>query len=107
MVLAQVRKQGFSVVVRQAGLRGLYLGWTATLYREISFNVVMFTIRELKVHQWKVQHDRQDPPIFIGWMLGIPAGIIAAIVACPFDVAKTRMQGKELGKRGCEMMRCR
>ena len=31
-------------------------------------------------------------------MLGFPAGTMASIVACPYDVVKTRQQGQELGQ---------
>ena len=98
MVLAQVQQaqgQNFREVVKQQGLKGLYHGWRATLYRDVYFNMAFFTFREIIVSQWK-RWSENDPSPWKRVVLGIPAGCIAAVVACPFDVVKTRMQGKEL-----------
>ncbi len=99
MVLAHIRKQGFMEVLRQSGIRGLYFGVTATLYRDVSFNAALFTIRELLVRAYEKQHQEEpDPKTRV--LLGLPAGCLASFVACPFDVVKTRMQGDELGELG-------
>ena len=97
MVLAQVQKQGLVHVIRSAGLSGLYNGWTATLYRDISFNAAFFTLRELFVRRYELRY--QDmPEAFTRVALGFPAGLIASVAACPLDVIKTRMQGRPLGE---------
>lgn len=96
MVLAHIRKQGFLQVVRETGLRGLFLGFSSTLYRDISFNMVFFTARELCVRGYRSQYG-ENPDAWKRVLLGIPAGCMASVVACPFDVVKTRMQGKALG----------
>ena len=97
MVLAQIRKQAFLEVVRQTGLRGLYVAFSSTLYRDVSFNMVFFPSREIFVRLFTGYFgERPDP-----WnrvLLGYPSGILSAIVSCPFDVVKTRMQGNELGR---------
>ena len=98
MVLAHIRKQAFTAVVRETGLRGLYFGFTSTLYRDISFNMVFFTSRELFVKLYKHQYPGVDPDPWTRVMLGFPAGTLASVVACPYDVVKTRQQGMELGK---------
>ena len=98
MVLAHVRKQAFTAVIKETGLRGLYFGFYSTLYRDISFNMVFFTSRELFVKLYKHQHGGMDPDAWSRVLLGYPAGTLASIVACPFDVVKTRQQGMELGK---------
>ena len=97
MVLAHIRKQGFLQVIRETGLRGLFSGFSSTLYRDISFNMVFFTARELFVRGYRSRYD-ESPDAWRRVLLGIPAGCMASVVACPFDVVKTRMQGKELGK---------
>lgn len=95
MVLAHIRKQAFTAVVRETGFRGLYFGFSSTLYRDISFNMVFFTSRELFVKLYKHRtHKNPDPWTRV--LLGFPAGTLASIVACPFDVVKTRQQGQEL-----------
>lgn len=98
MVLAHIRKQAFTAVIRQTGLRGLYFGFSSTLYRDISFNMVFFTSRELFVKYYKRRYSVVDPDAWTRVLLGFPAGTVASIVACPFDVVKTRQQGMELGK---------
>ena len=97
MVLAHVRKQGFLQVIRETGLRGLFLGFSSTIYRDVSFNTVFFTARELFVRGYRSRYD-ESPDAWRRVLLGIPAGCIASVFACPFDVVKTRMQGKELGE---------
>ena len=82
---------------RQEGLFGLYDGFKVTLYRDIYFNVVLFCTREFIVSAYEKYYQVNADP----WrrvMLGIPAGCIASVISCPFDVVKTRVQGKELGK---------
>ena len=39
-----------------------------------------------------------DADPFTRVVLGFPAGTLASVVACPFDVVKTRQQGSELGE---------
>ena len=84
-------------MIRETGLRGLFLGFSSTLYRDISFNMVFFTMRELFVRSYETYVGQKPDPKW-RMVLGLPAGCLASVVACPFDVVKTRMQGKELGE---------
>ena len=95
MVLAQIQKKGFRDVWRSAGIRGLYHGVEATLYRDISFNMVLFTLREYIIREYETQTG-VEPGVFKKVGMGLPASISAGIIACPFDVVKTRVQGMEL-----------
>ena len=95
MVLAQIQKKGFRDVLRSAGIRGLYHGVEATLYRDISFNMVLFTLREYIIREYETRMGAEPNPI-TKIVIGLPASISAGIIACPFDVVKTRVQGKEL-----------
>ena len=95
MVLKQIQGKGFINVLRDAGIRGLYHGARATLYRDISFNMCMFVVRE-HIFDWYKNRFEERPGLFKGILWGLPATITAGIIACPFDVVKTRIQGKEL-----------
>ena len=96
MVLAHIRKQGFWKVVTMTGIKGLYFGWTATLYRDITFNAIMLTTREMLIREWK-RHYESEPDPWARTLLGLIPGTLASAAACPYDVVKTRMQGDELG----------
>ena len=107
MVLAHIRKQGFWKVVTTTGIKGLYFGWTATLYRDITFNAIMLTTREISIHEWKKIYEG-EPDAWTRTALGLIPGTLASAVACPYDVVKTRMQGDELGeciRHCCELLR--
>ena len=97
MVLAQIRKQAFLEVVKHTGLKGLFVGFSTTLYRDVSFNVVFFPTREIFV-RWFTAYRGEKPDPWDRVLLGYPSGILSSIVSCPFDVVKTRMQGEELRK---------
>jgi hypothetical protein len=99
MVLAQIQKKGFVDVLRNAGIRGLYHGAEATLYRDISFNMCLFALRAF-VMRWYENRFGEEPSAMAKVWWGLPASVIAGIVACPFDVVKTRIQGKELQELG-------
>ena len=98
MVLAHIRKQAFTAVIKETGIRGLYFGFSSTLYRDITFNMVFFTSREMFVKLYKHWSHGIDPDAKTRVLLGFPAGTLASVVACPFDVVKTRLQGMELGQ---------
>ena len=95
MVLAQIQKKGFRDVFKSAGVKGLYHGVEATLYRDISFNMTLFVLRAIIMNQYELRNGREPSPFMKIWW-GLPASITAGIIACPFDVVKTRVQGKEL-----------
>ena len=95
MVLAQIRNEGFVKVIRDTGLKGLYKGWTATLYRDILFNMTFFTTREIFVEQYTIIRGESPNP-FQRIGLGLIPGCLASIIGCPHDVVKTRMQGASL-----------
>lgn len=97
MVLAQVRKQGVMQVIKDQGLKGLSKGWTATLYRDILFNITLFTTREIFLEQYKTKTGKTDLNVVERITLGLVPGCLAAAIGCPHDVVKTRMQGAKLG----------
>ena len=103
MVLAHIQKKGFMDVIRNTGIRGLYHGFEATIYRDISFNMAFFTIREIFVRVYR-NHYGTDPNPFQRTLMGIISGTMASVFACPFDVVKTRIQGKDLKSASGEVV---
>ena len=97
MVLAHIRKEGFLDVMRKAGIWGYYHGVEAALYRDISFNMCLFVFRSYHM-KWYQNHFEEDPGLFKAMLLGLPATTVAGIIACPFDVVKTRIQGRHISK---------
>lgn len=95
MVLAHIQKKGFMDVIRNTGVRGLYHGFEPTIYRDITFNMSFFTVREIIVRVYR-RYYGEDPNPFQRTVMGIIGGTVASVFACPFDVVKTRVQGKEL-----------
>ena len=96
MVLAHIRKQGFWKVVTMTGIKGLYFGWTATLYRDITFNAIIFATREVFIREWESRNEKESDA-WTRTKIGLISGTLASAAACPYDVVKTRMQGDELG----------
>ncbi|CAI8041445.1 Mitochondrial substrate carrier family protein X [Geodia barretti] len=92
MVLAQVRGETFWEIVRSRGVRALYNGAMATLYRDISFNCCLFVTRAFVMKKYEDRTGAEPGPYRKIWY-GLPSSILAGVVACPFDVVKTRIQG--------------
>ena len=103
MVLAHIQKKGFMDVIRNTGVRGLYHGFEPTIYRDISFNMSFFTVREIIVRVYRKYYG-EDPNPFQRTVMGIIGGTVASVFACPFDVVKTRVQGKELHSAGEDLL---
>ena len=95
MVLAHIQRKGFMDVIRSTGIKGLYYGFEPTLYRDISFNMAFFSVREILVRIYRTYYG-VDPSPFTRTVMGIIGGSVASVFACPFDVVKTKVQGKEL-----------
>jgi hypothetical protein len=94
MILAQIEGKTFWEVVRTKGVRVLYHGAMATLYRDIIFNSCLFTGRGYIMKLYKDRYG-EEPSSFEKVWIGLPASVFAGVAACPFDVVKTRIQGTE------------
>lgn len=55
MVQAHIQKKGFFDVLRSAGVKNLYDGVRATLYRDVAFNLVLFVLQENTLKWYKRQ----------------------------------------------------
>lgn len=77
-------------MIRQLGLAGLYKGTSATLFRDIPFSIIFFSMNSA-LRQHLTQPDGKLP-ISKVFLAGIAAGSTAASLSTPMDVIKTRLQ---------------
>lgn len=71
------------------GVGGLYRGLVPTLFRDIPFSGLYWTLYE----STKARVERAEvTPFVASFLSGASAGMVAACVTTPFDVVKTRMQ---------------
>eukprot|EP01095_Lingulamoeba_sp_RSL-Kostka_P017872 TRINITY_DN955_c2_g1_i1.p1 TRINITY_DN955_c2_g1~~TRINITY_DN955_c2_g1_i1.p1 ORF type:complete len:302 (+),score=36.01 TRINITY_DN955_c2_g1_i1:108-1013(+) len=103
-------KQHFQVIravfqtIKNEGIRGLYVGLTATLLRDIPWASLQFTfyqqIKEIMINQSIISNSNHHTNInnnnsnnsIINFLSGAIAGLIASILTHPFDVIKTNQQ---------------
>lgn len=74
-----------------SGVRGLYRGYTTTIFREIPFSFIQFPLWEFL--KKKTLESKGKPKIdpWESMMCGSVAGGFSAFVTTPLDVAKTRV----------------
>lgn len=87
---AKGRAIGMIPMVRDLGLAGLYKGTAATLFRDIPFSIVFFSMNA-SLRQY-LTDDNGKLPITKVFLAGILAGSTAASMSTPMDVIKTRLQ---------------
>ena len=79
-------------IVRIEGLRALFYGYRATLWRDLPFSALQFAFYE-KERQWAVKWvGSKDISIGLEVFTAMTAGGMAGTLTCPLDVVKTRTQ---------------
>lgn len=79
-------------VIRQLGLRGLYLGAPVTLLRDVPFSFIFFPLySNLKT---RLAKNPEAPSMLTLLSSGTLAGAVAASAVTPADVIKTRLQAE-------------
>lgn len=87
-------------LARDLGLSGLYKGTSATLFRDIPFSMVFFSMNtSLRV---ALTDDKGNLPIGNVFLAGILSGSTAAAMSTPMDVIKTRLQASAGEKKQAE-----
>ena len=83
-------------IVRRQGVRSLYNGWSATLFREVpGYGIYFSTYEYLKDH---VKYDNPITTLLLGGL----SGSMSWLFIYPSDVVKSNMQMKELSlKKTC------
>ncbi|KYQ90123.1 mitochondrial substrate carrier family protein [Tieghemostelium lacteum] len=84
------------------GLRGFYAGYTTTLVMTVPYNIIYFpayeSLKKIVLNQ-KKNRDEKSYELLIHLFAGGGAGMLAAAITNPFDVAKTRLQTQgDVGK---------
>lgn len=86
-------------IVKDAGIFGLYRGWTATAMRDIGYGAYFFayeaTLRLFSSHGSDRTGEKSIPPWIPLLIAGGLAGIAGWVTTFPLDVIKTRIQGSE------------
>ncbi|EME26688.1 mitochondrial carrier (BOU / S-adenosylmethionine carrier) isoform 2 [Galdieria sulphuraria] len=90
---------------RQRGFRSFYLGWTATLVRDLPFTVIELTLyecfKDLLRRKRNQEHSAmsQFSPLE-SMLIGCLAASIGGFLTCPLDVVKTRVMTSPFGRDG-------
>lgn len=78
-------------VYKKSGFGGFYRGYLATVLREIPFSLIQFPIWEATKRAVARSKNKADVNPSESAACGSFAGVIAAGITTPFDVAKTRI----------------
>ncbi|KFD58323.1 hypothetical protein M514_00549 [Trichuris suis] len=79
-------------MIRQNGLKSLYLGLGPTLLRDVPFSAIYWTSVELLKSEVLSTLDKQDTNFAISLCIGAFSGSVSAVCTLPFDVVKTHRQ---------------
>ncbi|KAJ4835491.1 hypothetical protein Tsubulata_015482 [Turnera subulata] len=87
-------------IIGKGGLRSLYAGWGAVLYRNVPHSIIKFyTYETLKQLITSSQDSGAQLNTFQMLVCGGLAGSTAALCTTPFDVVKTRLQTQIPGSK--------
>jgi solute carrier family 25 S-adenosylmethionine transporter 26 len=87
----------FRKTIASEGIRGLYRGYTTTVFREIPFAFIQFPIWEVIKTKIATYNGRKSCTPSEATVSGAIAGGIAAFLTTPLDVSKTRVMLAEKG----------
>eukprot|EP01129_Flabellula_baltica_P006605 TRINITY_DN2487_c0_g2_i2.p1 TRINITY_DN2487_c0_g2~~TRINITY_DN2487_c0_g2_i2.p1 ORF type:complete len:168 (+),score=30.48 TRINITY_DN2487_c0_g2_i2:439-942(+) len=80
-------------IIKHEGIRALYAGYTTTITMTVPYNAIYFPVYEVvREIMKKKQTNYADYNIITHLTAGAVAGVVAAAITNPLDVAKTRLQ---------------
>ncbi|KAK4528896.1 hypothetical protein GAYE_SCF66G6844 [Galdieria yellowstonensis] len=100
---------------KRRGFRSFYLGWTATVVRDLPFTVIELTVYERLKDWWRQKKTRgrvtnsvvlQLTPVE-SMFLGCLAAGFGGFLTCPLDVVKTRVMTSPFGNGGIPLRNIR
>ena len=80
------------VAVKNQGVRSLYQGWVATVWRDVPFSMIYWLCYESFKTHLMTKNEGKKMSSLTTFMCGASAGSIAAVLTCPLDVVKTHRQ---------------
>ena len=87
----------FRTVLREEGSSALYRSFPVTLLMNVPYGMVMVSVNE-SLKRVLNPSNEQNLPAFLA--AGAGGGLVASMVTCPLDVAKTRLQTQSIGHGG-------
>jgi hypothetical protein len=101
----EIRKLGFTGLVKQEGLSGLYAGAGFTAARNVMGSFMLFGVNSYV--KCTLASKEGEKPSFVHLAISSTAGSVSSIlVACPLDVVKTRIQsGSHAGLSGMAIIK--
>jgi solute carrier family 25 (mitochondrial S-adenosylmethionine transporter), member 26 len=88
----------FRNVVKNGGMRGLFLGWQTNLVKDIPFAGLKISLYENIKSQYLVYADKEDATPLESACVGLTAGTITSVLTCPIDCVNTRIKSGELAE---------
>jgi len=103
-VKAQTRPEyhskGLTPLIQEQSLMKLYAGWQWTIARNVPGSFALFGTSAF-VKEFVFGLDKHKDATFLQTMASAGAGCVSStLVACPFDVVKTRIQSGSFGDQG-------
>ncbi|CAF0936522.1 unnamed protein product [Adineta steineri] len=79
-----------TTIFRKEGLRGIYSGLSAGLFRQATYTTARLGIYQSLFERFR-QADGRPPPFFVNLLLGVTAGGLGSFIGTPAEVALIRM----------------
>lgn len=83
-------------VIKNGGIKGLFLGWQTNLIKDIPFAGLKISLYENIKAQYLFYHQKEEATPVESACVGLVAGTITSVLTCPIDCVNTRIKSGEL-----------